>query len=357
MLRNLHRCLLIVVMLSSPRLAWSQTPPVFREIGEPAELEQALAENGRVLVSFSVPWCMGCLRMDETVWGDPSVVRAAETLDACLRPKEEFLAAYRARFDVEGFPELILFEEGEEVGRLRGFWEPQRVLEWLDDPASQTNPGDPRLLPIGEVHDRAIDLLLEERWGEAAAFMSVFWVRSAHADDMTNTLRWLRWSRYPSMLRRVVQSDAGREEIEQLRRSLPTEGPGVDADERLVHDWLVLSLALGEIENIDVWIDRMLMQADGQAMLSVHELVVDRLLERGLVEEAGRVLSPAIWERWVARAQGVEVGHPVHDGAPPRVIEKERRDAPERLRRFMHALCAAGRDAEAEELGSALGGG
>lgn len=356
-MRNLLRCLLIVVTLSSPTLAWSQTPPVFREIGEPAELERVLADNGRVLVSFSVPWCMGCLRMDENVWRDPSVVREAETLGACLRPKEEFLAAYRARFDVEGFPELILFEEGEEVGRLRGFWEPERVLAWLDDPASKTDPGDPRLLPIGEVHDRAIDLLLEERWGEAAAFMSVFWVRSAHADDMTDTLRWLRWSRYPSMLRRVAQSDAGREEIEQLRRSLPTEGPSVDADERLVHDWLVLSLALGEIENIDAWTDRMLTLADGPATLSVHEQVFDRLLERGLVEEAGQILSPAIWGRWVARAQGIEVGHPVHDGAPARVIEKEQRDAPERLRRFMNALRAAGRDAQAEELESALSGG
>ena len=356
MLRNLYRCLLMVIVLSHPAIAQTVKPSVFREIGEPGELERALAESGRVLVSFSVPWCMGCLRMDETVWRDPMVVREAGTLDACLRPRQEFLAAYRARFDVVGFPELILFEDGKVVGRLRGFWEPQRVLAWLDDPASQTNPGDPRLLPIGDVHDRAIDLLLEERWGEAAAFMSVFWVRSRHAEAMTDTLRWLRWSRYPSMLRRVAKSDAGREEIEQLRRSLPSDGPIVDADERLVHDWLVLSLALGEIERIDAWTDRMLGQADGPEMLSVHEQVFDRLMERGLTEEAGRMLSPAIWGRWVARAQGVEVGHPVHDGAPPRVIEKERRDAPERLRRFVNALREAGRDGEAKELEAVMSG-
>lgn len=349
-LRYMCFCFQFLVALVGASAASANQPAVFREIGGLAELTDELNESDRVLVSFSVPWCMGCIRMDRDVWNDSTIAKRLESLDASVRPKEEFLDDYRSRYGVHGFPELILFEGGEEIGRLRGFWGVDRVIAWLDDPTLRTEPGDPQTLPIGEVHDRAVDLLLEQRWGEAAEFLSAFWVRSAHDEAMTDTLRWMRASRYPSMLRRVAQAEAGRTVIEGLYGSLPTDGPGLESDMRLMHDWLVLSLVLDRTDRVDMWIDRMFAHERGREVLSAHGEVIERLIEREMFEGAGAILSETVWGRWVARAKGLVTGDPVHDAAPDRVIQNEARLAPERLRRYIRALRAAGRDREADDL-------
>lgn len=327
----------------------------FESVESLEAIRRTIAEHDRVLVSFSVPWCMGCVQMDQTVWRDPRVLESLGSLDNAVRPDGSILDACREEFGLGGYPVLILFRHGEEAGRLSGVWDSTRVLEWIEEPGKLIEPGDPQSLPIGDVHDRAVDLVLEQRWEDAARFLCVFWVRSRHDRGMTDMLRWLRSTRYESMLRRVAQDPRARRKIEVIRESLPEKGPEVGSDPRLIDDWLVLSRALGYEDQVDKWIDRMLGDADGVVVLSAHERVFDRLIELDRFEDAGNIASEQMWSRWVARSRGDKTGDPVHDAAPARVVMNETRDAPDRVRVFIKALRDAGRGEEASALEHALG--
>lgn len=322
----------------------------FGSVTDLTELKELISEHDRVLVSFSVSWCMGCVQMDRTVWKDPLVLAALGSIHQRIRPDESLLDEYRDTYGVAGFPELVLFENGFEAGRLRGVWDSARVIEWIGNPGGVIDPGDPRALPIGDVHDRAVDLMLEQRWEEAARFMCVFWVRSRHDQGMTDTLRWLRSSRYESMLRRVAEDPAARRLIDALWGSMPVNGPDQGLDPRLIDDWLVLSGALGHEAQIDNWIDGMLAREGGRAVLSRHERVFDRLLKLDRAADAGSIASEGMWSRWIARSKGALTGDPVMDAAPTRVVASEARDASNRVRAFIVALRLAGRELEAAAL-------
>jgi Thioredoxin len=339
-------CMALQILVCST--AKGQSP--FTPVADMDTLRDTIRQEEQVLVSFSVSWCMGCVMMDQGVWSDPSIQEFIEGLDSALRPDGSLEKNYRDEFDVEGYPELIMFVDGKEAGRLRGCWDVSSVLEWFDDPGRQVDPGDPWALPVGSVHDRAIDLLLERRFGEAAEFLSVFWVRSRHDAGMTDTLRWLRARRYQSMLKRVAQDDEGRVHIEKLLSSMGTVHPDADTDSRIVNDWIVLSLALEHFDRVDNWINAMLEEDEGIRQLSWHESVFDRLIEQDRYKDAGRVVSEHTWKRWVARIQRVSSGDPVIDAAPAKVIANEEQEASRRIRLIIDALNEAGRAEEASAI-------
>jgi hypothetical protein len=306
----------------------------------------------RTLLVFSVPWCLACERMDQDVWVDPDLVAFLQEGYALVRIGEEELEEAMEQYTVSGFPTLVLIEDGEEIGRKRGYVDAGQLRDWFENPSMGVEVGDPWAMPIGAVHDQAVELLLEERLEEAAQMLVAFWVRSASSREMTDTLRWLRRDRYPNMLAHVAGDPRGLAHVQELMLAFDEDGPDEIDDARLIQDWIVLCGVLGDEERLDRWIDERLRSMRGVEVLSGQRRVFDRLVELERWSDAGQIASERMWERWLARVKNELVGDPASDAAPERVIQNEQREARGKLDVYVKALHASGRHDDAAELSS-----
>ena len=313
----------------------------------------SLADDGgesRTLLVFSVPWCLACERMDQDVWVDPDLIAYLGQGYEFVRIGEDGLEEAMEEHAVSGFPTLVLIGDGGEVGRKRGYTNAEQVREWLENPSKEVEVGDPWAMPIGAVHDLAVELLLEKRLGEAAEMLVAFWVRSASSTEMTDTLRWLRRDRYPNMLAHVAKDAGGFECVQELMLAFDDDGPDELDDARLIRDWVVLCGVLGDEGRLDRWIDERLRSAGGVEVLSGQQRVFDRLVELERWSDAGQIASERMWGRWLSRIKNEAVGDPVCDAAPDRVVQNEQREAREKLDVYVKALHASGRHDDAAEL-------
>jgi|GEM_PF-1881380 len=355
-------CLTALALLAWPAshaVAALPTLPPTHTLPEPAgadspwsgrSIDEALeSARGPVLVYFGPPWCLACHRMDATTWADP---RVREALAGYLPVKaSEDELATSERWDVHGYPTVAIFQAGREIARNTGYRDSASMLAWLLDPGAPEST--PHEAPLGDLHDRAMDLLIDGRDAEASAQALVrVWVRAGTEHDATPTLRWLRRDRYPSMLARVAKDPGGRAVVEGLLEGFSPEGPPLDADPRLVADWLVIRQALAHDDAIERWIDRALEDPRGVAALRSQPGAFWWLEERGRLGDAGSIASERLWARWLARHRAAPTGDPVSDAAPAGIVQKEQDEAPDRLARIARCLREAGRSEEAARLES-----
>lgn len=332
---------------------WPHEPDLWQQL----DLEQALAQakgSGRpVLVYFDSPVCPASHRMDTHTWPDPDLKRVIREGFVAIRPETTPSRDLDQRLGVIGYPTLIRLESGNETARLVGFWEPDRVLAWLDEPGSLVPEGDLRTMALGDVHDLAMDRLLAGQPTPAGEAMIVFWERSAAEPDASDTLRWLRRDRYPSLLKKACEDPVTREKIEARAHSLGDPAPSAKTHPSLVRDWVVLMLALGVDRAVLDWAESRL--AESPNSLRDNEPLYDHLLANGRLREAGLVIGESMRTRWLARLRGEPVGEAVSDAAPARVIANERQSSQERLKMMCRALDAAGRRAESRALEEEVG--
>ncbi|WP_435183803.1 thioredoxin family protein [Halobellus sp. EA9] len=96
-----------------------------------ADLDELLAAHDRVLVDFYTEGCTLCASIEPVVG---NVARAHEDLAvATINPRDD--PPLIERFRITSAPTLVLFEDGEEVGRLAdGFQGGDAIDAFLDDP-------------------------------------------------------------------------------------------------------------------------------------------------------------------------------------------------------------------------------
>ncbi|RDI72845.1 thioredoxin family protein [Halopelagius longus] len=117
---------------TAPSNAETPTKPVHVE--SEAELDALVSEHELVLVDFYTKGCTLCQSI-EPVLGN--VARAKEELVVALCNPREDLSLVE-RFSIRSVPTLVLFEEGEEVGRLaEGFQGAQAVVDFVEDARSE----------------------------------------------------------------------------------------------------------------------------------------------------------------------------------------------------------------------------
>jgi len=99
-----------------------------------ADLDALLAEHDRVLVDFYTEGCTLCASIEPVVG---NVARAHGDLAvATINPRDD--PGLIERFSITSAPTLVLFETGEEVGRLAsGFQGGDAIDAFLDDPTDE----------------------------------------------------------------------------------------------------------------------------------------------------------------------------------------------------------------------------
>jgi thioredoxin-like negative regulator of GroEL len=98
-------------------------------LADESELDAFLDDHDRALVEFYTEGCGICASM-EPVLG--IVARETDTAVALVNPRDDPVLV--ERFDVRSVPTLVLFEDGEQVGRVAdGFLGADEVLAFVDD--------------------------------------------------------------------------------------------------------------------------------------------------------------------------------------------------------------------------------
>ena len=102
---------------------------------EPIEIDDAtfqqtvLEGTGPVLVNFTAPWCKPCHAL-EPVLIELSREFAGRVQFVNINADEN--PAWAAEYGVQGYPTLLLFHGGREIGRHLGFSTAARIRQRLD---------------------------------------------------------------------------------------------------------------------------------------------------------------------------------------------------------------------------------
>lgn len=99
-----------------------------------ADLDAFVDEHDVALVEF---YTKGCERCNAMVPVLGNVARVADVSIALLNPGNDITLV--DRFDIRSVPTLVLFEDGEEIGRLaEGFVKTDAVVSFLEDRVPET---------------------------------------------------------------------------------------------------------------------------------------------------------------------------------------------------------------------------
>ena len=99
-----------------------------RDLGDAADLDAFVADNGLALVEFYTEGCTLCESMAPVLG---NVARATDAAVGLVNPRDD--PPLIERFDVRSVPLLVLFVDGEPVARrAEGFVGTGDLVDWID---------------------------------------------------------------------------------------------------------------------------------------------------------------------------------------------------------------------------------
>ena len=91
---------------------------------------EVLRSDVPVLVGFSATWCHSCHAMERTL---EEIIREQAGKLKVVELNVDDSPAVATRFRVQTLPTLILFLQGQPVGRLTGDISQERLMMWLEN--------------------------------------------------------------------------------------------------------------------------------------------------------------------------------------------------------------------------------
>ena len=115
----------IAASLSAGPIAWrSWSEKVFAE---------AKAQKKYVLLDVGAVWCHWCHVMDATTYRDPRVVKLIREHFIPVRVDQDSQPELSRRYEAFGWPATIVMDaDGNDIGKMRGYREPERFAHTLD---------------------------------------------------------------------------------------------------------------------------------------------------------------------------------------------------------------------------------
>ena len=103
-------------------------------LASPQAVQAALAAPGLLLVDVYTPSCIICKRIE------PMVAAAVQSYGVAVRGRKldaEAQLEFAERYDIRGVPTVLLFRDGELLGRKSGFVTAGALRDWI---AEHHNP-------------------------------------------------------------------------------------------------------------------------------------------------------------------------------------------------------------------------
>ena len=118
----------VVVVVLVAALAWVGTPAPPRPLPNDAHFVSQIQQPGTVLVKFGAEWCPPCRMIEkelDTLARMPSEHVSIVKIDI---DKNQELARH---YQVSSIPHLFLFQDGKEVGSVRGYRNCEQLKVWI----------------------------------------------------------------------------------------------------------------------------------------------------------------------------------------------------------------------------------
>ncbi|MCB9584618.1 MAG: thioredoxin domain-containing protein [Polyangiaceae bacterium] len=113
-----------------------------------ATFERARKERRFILLHGAAVWCHWCHVMEETTYRDPRVGKLLRDRFVVIRVDVDSRPDIEERYSEWGWPATILLSpDAEELGKYRGYLEPDELLEILQRANSATRPDEESLEP------------------------------------------------------------------------------------------------------------------------------------------------------------------------------------------------------------------
>ena len=105
---------------------------VFSKLSYDEAVARAEKEGKLLFVDATASWCPPCQQMESTTWVAPEVEAWMSAHAIAVQVDVDRDGEVARRLGITAMPTLILFRNGQEVARRRGYAAPGELLAWLE---------------------------------------------------------------------------------------------------------------------------------------------------------------------------------------------------------------------------------
>jgi len=110
----------------------AEAPHIFSALPYEQAQQQASTQHKLLLVDAMASWCGPCQKMEQTTWRDASVADWLAAHAVAVQLDADAQSALARQLNIEVLPTLIVFRDGQEVERRKGYQAPAELLAWLE---------------------------------------------------------------------------------------------------------------------------------------------------------------------------------------------------------------------------------